>query len=174
MREFPTFSFRENQNLTMIADAAHHSELKTAHIIFGFILLLGLGLHTFWPLSVQSYVHFPALEFVAIPLLLLGSAIILLSKREMEIHDQPSEPGAATSMVVRTGIFRFSRNPLYLGVVIAFIGLALATDKLWWLILTPLALCLTHYLLIIPEEKYLENKFPSEYIPYKKRVRRWL
>jgi len=158
----------------MHVDAAHQSNLKTAHIIFGFILLLGIGLHFYWPMSAQYYIDFINLKVTALPLIALGTIIILLSKRDLEIHNQPSEPKAATSKIVKTGMFRFSRNPLYLGITIAFLGLALATDKLWWLILTPIALILTHYALIMPEEVYLEKKFPNEYLAYKQKVRRWI
>lgn len=160
--------------ILMDFDAAHQSGWKTAHIIFGSILLLGLLLHFSWPLSVQPFTQGISLHFIGMPLLLLGTVIIMLSKREMEAYNQPSEPKAATSRIIQTGMFKYSRNPLYLGLFIAFCGLAVATDKLWWLILTPLLLALTHYLLIAPEEKYLERKFGDEYLNYRKKVRRWI
>ena len=158
----------------MKLDAAHTSHWKTAHIIFGSVLLLGLALHFLWPLSVTPFAYGISLHLLGTPLLLLGTIIILLSKRDMEMHQQPPEPKATTTRLVKTGMFRFSRNPLYLGLFLAFCGLAIATDKLWWLLLAPLALCLTHILLIAPEEAYLERKFGDEYLAYKNKVRRWL
>ena len=158
----------------MKLDAAHHSHWKTAHVIFGATLLVGLALHFVWPLSVEPFTHDIPLKLIGTPMLILGAAIIILSKRDLEIHNQPSEPKAATSKIVQTGMFRVSRNPLYLGLFIAFCGLAVATDKLWWLLLSPLLLSLTHYLLIAPEEAYLEKKFGDEYKAYKRKVRRWI
>ena len=158
----------------MSIDAAHASPWKTAHFVFGGILLLGLILHWFWPLSVKPYAFDISLHLLGTPLLLLGTLIIMLSKRDMDVHQQPSEPKASTTRLITSGMFRFSRNPLYLGLFLAFCGLAVATDKLWWLLLTPVALTLTHYLLIIPEETYLERKFGDEYKAYKHKVRRWI
>lgn len=155
-------------------DAAHQSGWKTAHSIFGLVLLLGIALQILWPLSLQAYIGFEHSKYVGAPFMVLGALVILWSKRELEMHDQPSEPKATTTIIVQSGMFRFSRNPLYLGLLIAFCGLAFATDKLWWLILAPLAAALTHYLLIAPEETYLENKFGDEYLQYKRKVRRWI
>ena len=158
----------------MSIDAAHSSPWKTAHFVFGSILLLGLVLHWFWPLPVKPYAFGLSLHLLGTPLLLLGTLIIMLSKRDMDMHQQPSEPKASTTQVITSGMFRFSRNPLYLGLFLTFCGLAIATDKLWWLLLTPIALALTHYLLIAPEEAYLERKFGDEYKAYKHKVRRWI
>lgn len=145
-----------------------------AEVVFGITLTLGLALDYLWPL----YFGWPANSWwrhiVGAPLLLLGGAIIAHAKAELARHDQPSEPGTPTQRVVTSGGFQYSRNPLYMGLVVALIGLAAALDKPWLLLLTPIAMLVTTRFLVMPEERYLEAKFGDEYRRYKKRVRRWL
>ena len=79
-----------------------------------------------------------------------------------------------TTTIVETGPYHFTRNPIYLGMVLGLIGLALAFDGLWLLVmLVPFALVI-RYGVIAREEAYLERKFGEVYLSYKSRVRRWL
>jgi protein-S-isoprenylcysteine O-methyltransferase Ste14 len=79
-----------------------------------------------------------------------------------------------TTTIVETGPYRFTRNPIYLGMVLGLIGLAIAFDRLWLLMtLVPFALVI-RYGVIAREEAYLERKFGDVYRRYSARVRRWL
>jgi protein-S-isoprenylcysteine O-methyltransferase Ste14 len=79
-----------------------------------------------------------------------------------------------TTTIVETGPYRFTRNPIYLGMVLGLIGLAIAFDSLWLLMtLVPFALVI-RYGVITREEAYLERKFGDVYRRYHTRVRRWL
>jgi len=79
-----------------------------------------------------------------------------------------------TTAIVDTGPYRFSRNPIYLGMFFGFVGLAIAFDSLWLLVaLVPFALVIRHG--VVPrEEAYLERKFGHAYRRYCSHVRRWL
>lgn len=155
-------------------DAAHRSRWATAEVVFGVMLVLGLALDYAWPLYFGWQANSWWRHLIGAPLLLLGSAIIAQAKAELARNDQPSEPGAPTQRVVTSGAFKHSRNPLYMGLVIALIGLAAALDKPWLLLLTPIAMLIAVQFLVKPEEHYLEAKFGDEYRRYKQRVRRWL
>jgi protein-S-isoprenylcysteine O-methyltransferase Ste14 len=75
---------------------------------------------------------------------------------------------------VRTGPYRFSRNPIYLAFSLLQLGIALWVNSLWF-VLTLLAAVAVMSRVVIPrEERYLEARFPSEYSPYKASVRRWI
>jgi protein-S-isoprenylcysteine O-methyltransferase Ste14 len=75
---------------------------------------------------------------------------------------------------VTGGPFRFTRNPIYLGMFLGLIGLAIAFDSLWVLaMLVPFALVI-RYGVVAREESYLERKFGDVYLAYKSGVRRWL
>src|SRR5262245_2899845 len=79
----------------------------------------------------------------------------------------------ATALVV-DGIYRWSRNPLYLAMTLIYIGLAIAAGSGWAIALLVPLLVLMHVGVIAREEEYLERKFGSMYSEYKSRVRRWL
>jgi|SRR5919197_2700839 protein-S-isoprenylcysteine O-methyltransferase Ste14 len=79
-----------------------------------------------------------------------------------------------TTTIVDTGPYRFSRNPIYLGMVLGLIGLAIAINSLWLLLtLVPFAVAI-RYGVISREEAYLDRKFGDVYRRYRAGVRRWL
>jgi protein-S-isoprenylcysteine O-methyltransferase Ste14 len=79
-----------------------------------------------------------------------------------------------TTSIVESGPYRFTRNPIYLGMFLGLIGLAIAFDTLWLLLmLVPFALVI-RYGVVAREEAYLERKFGDVYRGYRSRVRRWL
>jgi protein-S-isoprenylcysteine O-methyltransferase Ste14 len=79
----------------------------------------------------------------------------------------------ATSLQTN-GIYSYSRNPMYVGLLLIYLGLTLQFGNWWTLILTPFLLAFITYLVIRPEEKYLTRAFGDEYTNYQKRVRRWI
>ncbi|SYZ72145.1 conserved membrane hypothetical protein [Candidatus Zixiibacteriota bacterium] len=83
-------------------------------------------------------------------------------------------PYRTTTSFVSTGPYRYSRNPIYVAMILNYIGLAVLFNRLWAVILVPVVIWLLTLWVIIPEEKYLETKFGDEYCRYKSRVRRWL
>jgi protein-S-isoprenylcysteine O-methyltransferase Ste14 len=79
-----------------------------------------------------------------------------------------------TTTIVESGPYRFTRNPIYLGMFLGLIGLAIAFDNLWLLLmLVPFALVI-RYGVVAREEAYLERTFGDVYRGYRSRVRRWL
>jgi protein-S-isoprenylcysteine O-methyltransferase Ste14 len=79
-----------------------------------------------------------------------------------------------TTTIVDTGPYRFTRNPIYLGMVLGLIGLAIALNSFWLLMtLVPFVLAI-RYGVVAREEAYLERKFGDVYRGYRSRVRRWL
>jgi protein-S-isoprenylcysteine O-methyltransferase Ste14 len=79
-----------------------------------------------------------------------------------------------TTTVVDTGPYHFTRNPIYLGMVLGLISLAIAFNSLWLLLtLAPFALAI-RFGVVAREEAYLERKFGDVYRRYCARVRRWL
>ena len=83
-------------------------------------------------------------------------------------------PNLPTTTIVETGPYRFTRNPIYLGMFLGLVGLAIAFDSLWLLVmLVPFTLAI-RYGVVAREEAYLERKFGDAYRQYRARVRRWL
>jgi protein-S-isoprenylcysteine O-methyltransferase Ste14 len=83
-------------------------------------------------------------------------------------------PQKPTTAIIQSGPFRITRNPLYLSMILLYVGIALVMNTVWPLLLLPLVLLIMHRGVILREERYLEQKFGDEYISYRSRVRRWL
>jgi protein-S-isoprenylcysteine O-methyltransferase Ste14 len=83
-------------------------------------------------------------------------------------------PGGSTRVILDRGPFRVSRNPLYLGLIALDVALALLWPSFWALVLTPVGVAALWWGAIVPEERYLREKFGTEYDEYCARVRRWL
>jgi protein-S-isoprenylcysteine O-methyltransferase Ste14 len=79
-----------------------------------------------------------------------------------------------TTTIVESGPYRFTRNPIYLGMVLGLIGLAIAFDDLWLLMMLVPFVLVIRYGVVAREEAYLERKFADVYRGYRSRVRRWL
>lgn len=83
-------------------------------------------------------------------------------------------PGQETRTMLVDGPFRVSRNPLYLGMLALYLGLALLLPTFWGLVLLPAAVLLVEWGAIRPEESFLRDRFGPAYEEYAGRVRRWL
>jgi protein-S-isoprenylcysteine O-methyltransferase Ste14 len=139
------------------------------------VILLGASLQYLLPIDLGFDVG-PALRYwiggiiLAGAILALGLWAIVLFRRSGE-SEIPWKP---TRRLVLRGPYRFTRNPMYLQMVLACIGVGLLLMNAWIILLTPLATWLLYRLAIVPEEEYLERKFGEEYLDYKRRVRRWV
>ena len=158
----------------MANNFAHNSIWRTSDAIFGITFLLGLALH-FVPSLSLTFLFPVSLRVVGgAALVLAGVTAVVLAKYGLKNAGQPAAPGKPTTQVVEAGIYRFSRNPLYLGLVVVLAGLGLLMNIAWWVILTlPMFFTLQHFL-IVPEEQYLFGRFGEQYAGYTSRVRRWL
>lgn len=83
-------------------------------------------------------------------------------------------PRRPTTALVAQGPYRFTRNPMYLGLALVYLGVALLLNAAWPLVLFPVAIMLVERWVIAREEVYLERRFGDAYRAYKARVRRWL
>lgn len=105
-----------------------------------------------------------------VPAVALGASGVLCFRRA-GTHVEPYKP---TTALVSDGPYRWSRNPLYVALLLAYAGTAIAVDSAWMLaLILPLFLTL-RYGVVAREERYLERKFGEAYLAYKAMVRRWL
>lgn len=89
-------------------------------------------------------------------------------------HETGLLPGQATQAMIEVGPYRLSRNPLYVGLLALYVGVALLVPTFWGLVLSPVATLLLLWGAIRPEERFLHERFGSAYDDYTHRVRRWL
>jgi protein-S-isoprenylcysteine O-methyltransferase Ste14 len=83
-------------------------------------------------------------------------------------------PGQATESMIEEGPYGVSRNPLYVGLLALYLALALLVPTVWGLVLFPVAVLLVLWGAILPEERFLRERFGAPYDEYTRRVRRWL
>jgi protein-S-isoprenylcysteine O-methyltransferase Ste14 len=155
-------------------DSAHKSGWETAEVVFGIPFLISIVLHFVVPFSLPPGILRQVLIPVGIVLMVTGIGVVVAARREFARFRQPTDPGQPTSMVVKTGVFSISRNPLYLGGAVLLFGMALTLNILWALAALLVSMIACHYVLIRPEEKYLAAKFGEAYEEYLTTVRRWL
>lgn len=149
----------------------HAGVVAPPPLIYLCSILLGLGLDTLWPVEVLSRaVAFPFGMF----LVLFVVMIFVFSVRQFLKAETPLPPNKPTVFIVRTGPYRYSRNPIYLSMTLLQIGIGIWADCVWILAMLIPALILISYGVISREERYLEKKFGDEYREYKKTVRRWI
>jgi protein-S-isoprenylcysteine O-methyltransferase Ste14 len=102
-----------------------------------------------------------------------GLAAIGLSFSLFKRTGQKPEPWTPTPTLISKGTYRYSRNPMYVGLALFQSGIGISTGVFWITVMVLPALIAIHYLVVLPEEEYLLRKFGDEYQQYKSSVRRW-
>jgi protein-S-isoprenylcysteine O-methyltransferase Ste14 len=126
--------------------------------------------------------RFAPLPFVA-PLILRNTGLLLTfvgfllgigAFVEFRKSRTTLDPHGSVKQLVTSGIYRFTRNPIYLGFLLMVIGLPLNSGLYWGVVMAPFYIITMDRLVIEREEIYLEKKFKDAFTSYKSRVRRWL
>ncbi len=126
-----------------------------------------------WPLAGTAGGN-ETLASAAWVLLGVATAVFAFSLWPFWKTRQNPEPHTPTNALYTQGIYRFSRNPIYLGFLLVQTALGLYWNNGWILLLVPACAWVLHTGIIKPEEVYLERLFGDEYRRYKSQVRRWL
>lgn len=131
----------------------------------------GLWLQHRWPLPLELG---GLAAWLGWPLVGAGCLGFVMALRALGRAGTSVNPYKASSAVAAAGVYRFTRNPVYLADTLVYLGAVLLCGSGWPLLLLPLALVVMQKGVIAREEAYLERKFGEEYLNYKARVRRWI
>jgi protein-S-isoprenylcysteine O-methyltransferase Ste14 len=138
-------------------------------------LLIGLlavfALHHFWPL-VQLFR--PPLNWLGVPFICVGLALAAGGVGAFRLAGTSVIPFARSTTLVTTGVYRLTRNPMYLGLTLILGGTAWLLGSLGALLPVPPFIALLQSAYVGPEERFLQDIFGSDYARYKTRVRRWI
>jgi protein-S-isoprenylcysteine O-methyltransferase Ste14 len=139
--------------------------------------LLGFALERLlrlpFPFPRISLVHWVS-AFIAGALIIIGIAIFTAGVRGFSRAATPLPTNQPARALVTTGIYRWTRNPIYLAFFLVYVGIGIIVRNPWILMLVlPLAV-IVRYGVVAREEAYLERRFGDSYRDYKARVRRWL
>ena len=160
---------RSNGRQTPEPDVANIGLVRPPLVYLGAIAL-GLAIHFLWPVHLVP----PSLgTSVGVVLTLVAVVLFLSAVRSFRAAGTPVPGNRPTAVIVCTGPYRFSRNPIYLAFSLLQLGLAFWVNTLGLLITLVPAIALMSFVVIPREERYLEARFPSQYLPYKASVRRW-
>jgi protein-S-isoprenylcysteine O-methyltransferase Ste14 len=134
-------------------------------------LLAGYLLERKYPLA--SLPHNLSLA-AGIVLCVAGVVVIRSAARTMWKAKTSMIPFRPTTAIVSDGVFQLTRNPMYVAMVVIYVGIALWMRAPWALVLLPLVVLGVDRLVIAKEERYLAGKFGEPYLAYKNKVRRWI
>lgn len=139
-------------------------------LIFGVPLVAGLLLDRWRPLP---FLRPDLARWISAPFFigfLLGLPAVLAFRRA----DTSPNPWRATTTLVTGGPYRYSRNPMYVGMLMLYGGVSCWANSLWPLFFLPVVLLVMQFGVIAREEAYLEGLFGDEYRAYRRKVRRWI
>ncbi len=111
---------------------------------------------------------------VAVTLIVLGLAVAAGAFRTLRRHGTSPDPRRAASALVIGGPFAWSRNPVYVAMVLIYLGATAALDRSGPLLTLPLLLVVMEWGVVRREERHLAERFGSAYEDYRRRVRRWI
>jgi len=156
-----------------MADATDNAQvLIRPPLAWGLAVLAGLALHWLAPRPVLP-ADLPA-GWIGATVFVLALALVAWAIVTMTEAGSNVPTNRPTTTIVESGPYRFTRNPIYLGMFLGLTGLSLAFNDLWLLLmLVPFALVI-RFGVVAREEAYLERKFGEVYRAYRTRVRRWL
>jgi protein-S-isoprenylcysteine O-methyltransferase Ste14 len=152
-------------------DRPHISPMVHPPIVALMFIVLAYILGRFIPLPFVAPV---ILQYVGLILTFIGFLLGIGAFLEFRKARTPVDPHGSAKQLVTSGIYRFTRNPIYLGFLLMVIGLPLNSGLYWGIVMAPLYIITMNRLVIEREERYLETKFKNAYTSYISRVRRWL
>ena len=169
-------------SLIRSSDEADDNERGPSYLVPPPVLMLltiGLGFALSWLFPLYAYLPLwaTALPILKILAVIVGSFAILLGFFSVYLFRQKNtsfHPGGVSQFMVGTGPYRFSRNPMYLSLLIMQLSIALYFLAVWVLVTLPILYWLLVKGVILPEEAYLAQRFGKDYLEYKSQVRRWI
>ena len=134
-------------------------------------IILCIALHFLVPMRQLLVLHW---RFIGIVPLLLGSVLNLMADQALKKHNTTVKPFVESSALITTGVFRLTRNPMYLGMSLILLGIVLLLGST-----TPFAVAIVlpflfDRIFIEPEEAMLKKSFGDQFTSYQSRVRRWI
>jgi protein-S-isoprenylcysteine O-methyltransferase Ste14 len=113
-------------------------------------------------------------QWLGAVVIVVGVALMISFELAFKRVGTDANPYRPSSALATDGPYRFSRNPGYLGMAITYIGITLAAEAPWSLVMLLPATLMIQYGVITREERYLERLFGEEYLSYKQATRRWI
>lgn len=135
---------------------------------------LGWLLERYWHRLPLAAAGSTALERAGVIIVVAGFTLVVWGMMTFRAAGTAIIPNQPASRLVSSGPYRFTRNPMYVGFTVAYLGGVALVNSAWPLILLPIVLLLLIALVIRREETHLAEAFGADYESYRARVRRWM
>ena len=136
--------------------------------------LVGIVIQLVYPISISSTLILALTRILGAVLLVVGVAIVVWAQLIFRKEHTTTDPTQTSLKLITWGPYRFTRNPMYLGLFLTFIGIDGIVTFVWSLLLMLPVLYYVNWIVIPVEEKQLKKAFGKTYEDYCKRVRRWI
>ena len=140
-------------------------------IVFLLFMTIAYGIDNLHAVKISS---FSFVLYIGLIFVTLGFIVLLIASISFKRAQTNIKPWKPTTKIISSGIFSYSRNPIYLSFCIVTIGAGLTLNSLWVSLSFIPSIIAIFFMAIKKEEIYLENKFGEEYLDYKEKVRRWI
>jgi len=140
---------------------------------FWFVIALALMVALHWLVPIAQLIAWPW-SLAGSVLVVAGIALAVAAERRFKRAGTAVRPFEPSTALVEGGPFRFTRNPMYLGMVLVLAGASILLGSLSPLCVLPAFVWLLHARFVVHEEAHMERHFGERYLAYKRGVRRWL
>jgi protein-S-isoprenylcysteine O-methyltransferase Ste14 len=140
-------------------------------LLYLLVLVTGILISYFFPFH---FINFSIALPIGIIITVLGITSLILAATLFRKNKNPVNPSGSTQLIICSGIYKYTRNPMYLGLTTIFIGISIITNAWFSFILLFPLLMICQKGIIEREESYLTRKFGNEYLDYQSKVRRWI
>ncbi len=140
-------------------------------LLYLLVLSTGIIVSYFFP---QHFINFSIAMPMGIIFTITGITTLILAATLFRKNKNPVNPSGSTQLIICSGIYKYTRNPMYLSLTLIFTGISIITNSWFSFVLLLPLLLICQKGIIEREEKYLTRKFGDEYLKYKAKVRRWI
>jgi len=140
-------------------------------LIYAGSILGGIGVDRMSPMPMPLGLHGPLYTGALLALVLVVAGLCIFEFYRAGTDVRPDRPDSA---LITSGPYRYSRNPLYVGLTLVQVAAAAWFDNAWVLAMSAVSVIVITRYAIRREERYLERVFGATYLDYKRRVRRWI
>ena len=143
-------------------------------LFYAFVFILSFFLQGAFTIKRAFFFHSPIANILGLFIVFSGLMFSGPALRQFFLTKNSILPIKPASTLQTSGVYTISRNPMYLGLMLVYLGMAFIFGNWWTLFLIPALIGAIQYFVIVREERYLLRAFGDSYTEYKKKVRRWI
>jgi len=133
-----------------------------------------LNMYYYQLYQIPRFLDFLRTSEIGLFFLVLAISLIIPAIKKFNSQHEDPNPTSPSTLIIKSGIYKYSRNPMYLGLIFLQLSLGILLSMVHIMLMCIFTYIVFKYYVIKPEEKYLSSKFGDDYNDYKSKVRRWI